>query len=82
MLSEPKLSKAIAAFSLPGSSVAILRDALAKTIADPQFLAEAKAAKIDMEYISPQTVLAGFNEMINRPPHVIEAMGKYLQPGE
>ena len=36
----------------PADRVAILRDALAKTIADPQFQAEAKKAKIDMEYIS------------------------------
>src|SRR5256885_6389226 len=56
----------------PPDRLAILRAAFAKTIADPQFLAEAKSAKIDMEYIPPQTVLAGFNEMINQPPHVLE----------
>jgi tripartite-type tricarboxylate transporter receptor subunit TctC len=66
----------------PPDRIAILREAFAKTIADPQFLAEARSAKIDMEYISPQTVLAGFNEMINQPQHVLDAMGKYLQPGE
>jgi tripartite-type tricarboxylate transporter receptor subunit TctC len=66
----------------PPDRLAILREAFAKTIADPQFLAEAKAAKIDMEYIPPQTVLAGFNEMIAQPPRVLEAMAKYLQPAE
>jgi len=66
----------------PPDRVAILREAFTKTIADPQFLGEAKLAKIDMEYVSPQTVLAGFNEMINQPPNVIEAMGKYLQAAE
>jgi hypothetical protein len=60
----------------------MLRDALAKTIADPQLQAEAKNAKIDMTYISAQEVSKGFHEMMNQPPQVMEAMGKYLQPGE
>ena len=66
----------------PPDRIAILREAFVKTIADPQFLAEAKSAKIDMEYVSPQAVLAGFNEMVNQPPNVLEAMAKYLQPAE
>jgi tripartite-type tricarboxylate transporter receptor subunit TctC len=64
----------------PADRVAILREALAKTIADPQLQAEAKNAKIDMEYISGQDVLKGFNEMMNQPAPVLEAMNKYLQP--
>jgi len=55
---------------------------LAKTIADPQFQAEAKKAQIDMQYITAQEVLKGFDEMMNQPPHVLEAMSKYLQPSE
>jgi tripartite-type tricarboxylate transporter receptor subunit TctC len=66
----------------PADRVAILREALAKTIADPQLQAEAKNAKIDMTYISAQEVSRGFHEMMNQPPNVIEAMSKYLQPGE
>jgi tripartite-type tricarboxylate transporter receptor subunit TctC len=64
----------------PADRVAILRDALAKTMADPQFQAEAKATMIDMEYISAQVVLKGFDEMMNQPQSVLEAMNKYLQP--
>jgi tripartite-type tricarboxylate transporter receptor subunit TctC len=64
----------------PADRVAILREALAKTIADPQFQAEANKAKIDMAYIPAQDVLKGFEEMMNQPPHVLEAMNKYLQP--
>jgi tripartite-type tricarboxylate transporter receptor subunit TctC len=66
----------------PSDRVAMLRNALAKTIADPEFLAEAAKAKIDMEYISAQDVAKGFNEIMNQPPQVLEAMNKYLQPGE
>ena len=62
----------------PPDRVAILRDALAKTVADPQFQADAKKAQIDMEYISAADVTKGFNEILNQPPHVLEAMKKYL----
>src|SRR4051794_31902905 len=64
----------------PADRVAMLREALAKTIADPQFQAEAKKAQIDMEYIPAQDVIKGFDEMRSQPPQVIEAMNKYLQP--
>ena len=64
----------------PADRVAILREALAKTIADPQFQEEAKKAQIDMEYISAQDVIKGFDEMMSQSPQVIEAMNKYLQP--
>ncbi len=63
----------------PADRVAILREALAKTIADPQFQEEAKKAQIDMEYISAQDVIKGFDEMMNQSPQVLEAMNKYLQ---
>jgi tripartite-type tricarboxylate transporter receptor subunit TctC len=62
----------------PADRVAILRAALTKTIADPEFQAEAKKAQIDMEYISAQDVTKGFDEMMSQPPQVIEAMHKYL----
>jgi hypothetical protein len=64
----------------PPDRVAMLRDALAKTIADPAFQAESKKAGIDMEYIPPEAVVKGFNEMMNQPQSVIDAMNKYLQP--
>src|SRR5215470_2413877 len=64
----------------PAERVAILREALAKTIADPEFQEEAKKAQIDMDYISAQDVMKGFDEMMSQPPEVIDAMNKYLQP--
>ena len=64
----------------PADRVAILRDALAKTIADPQLQTEAKTTQIDMHLITAQDVIKGFDEMMNQPPHVLEAMSKYLQP--
>src|SRR5215467_10459295 len=64
----------------PADRVAMLRQALAATIADPQFQEEAKKAQIDMEYLSAEAVSKGFDEMMNQPPAVLEAMNKYLQP--
>jgi tripartite-type tricarboxylate transporter receptor subunit TctC len=62
----------------PADRVAILREALAKTVADPQFQAEAKKAQIDINYISADDVTKGFNELLNQPPQVLDAMKKYL----
>jgi hypothetical protein len=45
-------------------------------------VAEAKKAQIDVNFISAQDVTKSFNEMMSQPPQVIEAMKKYLQPGE
>ncbi len=66
----------------PPERVAMLRDALAKTLKDPAFLAEAKKAKIHMEYISGETVTKSFADLLNQPPQVLAAMNKYLKVGE
>ena len=51
-------------------------------LADPELLAEAKKAQIDINYISAQEVTKDFNEMMSQPPAVIETMKKYLVPAE
>jgi tripartite-type tricarboxylate transporter receptor subunit TctC len=66
----------------PPERVAILRQAIAKVLADPQFLAEAKAAQIEMELIAPEEVAKRFDAMINQPLEVVEAMHKYIKAGE
>ncbi len=62
----------------PPERVAMLRDALQKTIADPKLQEEAKKAQIDIHYISGPDVAKSFNEMINQPQSVLDAMHKYL----
>ena len=44
--------------------------------------AEAKKAKIEMNYISGDEVAKAFHEMMHQKPEVLEAMAKYLQPSE
>ena len=65
----------------PADRAAMLRDSLAKALADPKFLAEAKTAQIDIGHIGAAEVIKGFNAMINQPPQVLDAMGKYLKAG-
>ena len=66
----------------PPERVAMLREALAKTLKDPTFIAEAKKAKINMEYISAENVTKWFGDLLNQPPQVLQAMNKYLKVGE
>jgi tripartite-type tricarboxylate transporter receptor subunit TctC len=66
---------------VPADRLKALREALQKTVSDPAFLADAKKAKIDMAYITPDEVQKGFVEIMNQPQTVIDAMGKYLKPG-
>ena len=63
----------------PADRVAILREALAKVIRDPEFLAEAKKATIDMNHISAEQVLKDFNTLMNQPSEVLKEMGKYIK---
>jgi tripartite-type tricarboxylate transporter receptor subunit TctC len=65
----------------PADRVAVLREALAKALADPKFLAEMKTAQIEIHPISAAEVTKGFNDMINQPAEVLAAMGKYLKAG-
>lgn len=66
----------------PPERVAMLRDALAKTLTDPALLEEAKKAKIHIEPISADAVTKMFGELLNQPAPVLEAMNKYLKVGE
>jgi tripartite-type tricarboxylate transporter receptor subunit TctC len=57
----------------------MLREAFAKAIKDPEFIAEAKKAKIDVNYISPEQVLKDFNALMNQTPETLKEMGKYIK---
>jgi len=66
----------------PPDRVAVLREAITKVVSDPEFLAEAKAAQIEMEHITADDVRKRFDAMLSQPPDVIEAMHKYIKIGE
>lgn len=64
---------------VPADRLAILREAFAKVLQDPEFQAEAKKAKIDMHHISADQVLKDFNALLNQTPEVLKEMGKYIK---
>ena len=65
----------------PGTStdrVKILRDSFAKTIQDPEFLADAKKAKMDVDYTSGEELEALIKEVLEQPPEVVTQAKKIL----
>jgi tripartite-type tricarboxylate transporter receptor subunit TctC len=66
----------------PADRIAILRDAFAKAVNDPTFLAEAATAQIDMAHISAEQVTRDFASLMNQTPEALEMMGKYLTLSE
>jgi tripartite-type tricarboxylate transporter receptor subunit TctC len=68
-----------AAPGTPADRVAMLRDAFAKAIKDPELLAEAKKAKINMSLISHEQVQKDFNALLNQTPETLKEMGKYIK---
>jgi hypothetical protein len=59
----------------------VLRDAFAKAVKDPEFLAESKKAKIEVGYIPPDEVLKMFNGLLEQPAEVQKEMVKYIKFG-
>lgn len=77
-----KIGRAFAATpGTPADRVAILRDAIAKTVRDADFIAEMKKAKISTGYISPDEVAKLFAGMLEQPPEVQKELAKYLKFG-
>ena len=68
-----------AAPGTPADRVAMLREALAKAIKDPELLAEAKKAKIDLQYIGHEQVQKAFDALLNQTPETLKEMGKYIK---
>jgi tripartite-type tricarboxylate transporter receptor subunit TctC len=65
----------------PPERVAALREALAQVVADEKFLADTKAAQIDVRHIGADEVAKGFEAMLGQPPEALAAMRKYLKAG-
>lgn len=65
----------------PADRIAMLRNAFAKTVKDPEFVAEAKKAKIDTAYGSPEDVAKLFVDLLNQPPEVQKELVKYIKFG-
>jgi len=64
---------------IPAEQIKILREAFMKTMADPEFLAEAKKKKLDIEPTPGEEMGPLAKEVISQPPEVIERMKKLLE---
>ncbi|MGH8692292.1 MAG: Bug family tripartite tricarboxylate transporter substrate binding protein [Burkholderiales bacterium] len=65
----------------PADRVKLLREAFAKAVRDPEFLAEAKKARIEVGYIPPEEVLKMFNSLLEQSAEVQKEMMKYIKFG-
>ena len=65
----------------PADRVRLLRDAFAKAVKDPDFVGEAKKARIEVGYISAEEVAKMFQSLLEQPPEVQKEMVKYIKFG-
>ena len=62
----------------PADRIAVLREAYAKAIKDPELVAEAKKGRMDMEPVSGEDLQALAKRIMNQPPVVVERVKKIL----
>lgn len=65
---------------VPEDRVAALRTAFSKTMADPQFLADAKKLKLDINPVSGDEVQKLIEKLFKAPPGVVQRAKRALQP--
>jgi hypothetical protein len=68
-----------AAPGTPTDRVAMLREAFAKALNDPELMAEGKKAKIAFSFISDEQVQKDFNTLMNQTPETLREMSKYIK---
>jgi len=68
----------IASPGIPPDRVKILRDAFNKTTKDPEFIAETKKRKFDLDPVPGEEMESLAKEVINQPPEIVARMKKLL----
>src|SRR5688572_7689446 len=66
----------------PDALLKVMREAFAKVMKDPELIAEAKKANMDLEYMPAEEALKIMKETLSQPKDVVEAFGKYIKFGE
>ena len=59
---------------LPADRLALLQKAFKETLADPEFVAEAKKTKLEMEYVSPKDIDGYLKEIFDISPKTKEGL--------
>ena len=63
----------------PADRVNILREAYVKSMSNPELLAEAKKARMDIEPVSGEQLQALAKRVLNQPPAVLKRVKKILE---
>jgi tripartite-type tricarboxylate transporter receptor subunit TctC len=66
----------------PAAIVKVMEDAFAKAIRDPDLIAEAKKARLDLEFVSGAEALKVMKEVLSQPKDVVDEFAKYIKFGE
>src|SRR5712691_315259 len=66
----------------PDDAVRIVREAFAKAIADPAFIAEAGKADVSLRYVSGDQALQTMKEVLSQPKDIVDEFRKYVKFGE
>ena len=62
----------------PPDRIKALRDAFVKTLKDPELLAEAKKARMEVEYTAGEELESLIKEVLDQPPEVVDQAKKLL----
>jgi tripartite-type tricarboxylate transporter receptor subunit TctC len=66
----------------PDALLKIMRDAFDKAIKDPELVAEAKKARMNLEFMPGDEALKIIQEVLTQPKEVVDEFGKYIKFGE
>jgi tripartite-type tricarboxylate transporter receptor subunit TctC len=66
----------------PPEHLKTMREALAATIKDAELVAEAKKAKMDLEFVSGEMAVKVMNEVLSQPKDIVDEFSKYIKFGE
>ena len=66
----------------PDAVVRAMRDAFAKAIKDPELLAEAKKAQMDLQFTSGDEAVKILSEVLQQPKDIVDEFSKYVKFGE
>ena len=66
----------------PAEIVKVMREAFAKTIEDPELVAESKKAKFDLEYLPGDKAQKILVDVMKQPKDIVEEFSKYIKFGE
>jgi tripartite-type tricarboxylate transporter receptor subunit TctC len=66
----------------PAGILKTLREAFRSAIKDPELVAEAVKAKMELEYVSGEETLKILTEVLSQPKEVVDEFSKYIKFGE